>query len=53
LIRDNGSWKLTRKIAEVEISSTIHGLISGRLDRLEKESKRIIQEASVIGRTFF
>ncbi|MFC1882428.1 AAA family ATPase [Thermodesulfobacteriota bacterium] len=53
LIRDNGNWKLTRKIAEVEISSTIHGLISGRLDRLEKESKRIIQEASVIGRTFF
>ncbi|MCK5202359.1 MAG: hypothetical protein KAR15_00755, partial [Desulfobacterales bacterium] len=25
----------------------------GRLDRLEKESKRILQEASVIGRTFF
>jgi class 3 adenylate cyclase/tetratricopeptide (TPR) repeat protein len=53
LICDNGNWKLTREITEVEISSTIHGLISGRLDRLEKESKRIIQEASVIGRTFF
>jgi class 3 adenylate cyclase/tetratricopeptide (TPR) repeat protein len=53
LICDNGNWKLTREITEVEISSTIHGLISGRLDRLEKETKRIIQEASVIGRTFF
>ena len=53
LICDNGNWKLTREITEVEISSTIHGLISGRLDRLEKESKRILQEASVIGRTFF
>ncbi|MGD9132759.1 MAG: AAA family ATPase [Desulfobacterales bacterium] len=53
LIRDNGSWKLTRAITESEISSTIHGVISGRLDRLEKESKRILQEASVIGRTFF
>jgi class 3 adenylate cyclase/tetratricopeptide (TPR) repeat protein len=52
LICDNGNWKLTREISEIEISSTIHGLISGRLDRLEKESKRIIQEASVIGRTF-
>ncbi len=52
LICDNGNWKLTREITEVEISSTIHGLISGRLDRLEKESKRILQEASVIGRTF-
>jgi class 3 adenylate cyclase/tetratricopeptide (TPR) repeat protein len=53
LIRDNGNWKLTRAISEAEVSSTIHGVISGRLDRLEKESKRILQEASVIGRTFF
>jgi len=53
LMRDNGSWKLTREITEAEISSTIHGVIAGRLDRLEKESKRILQEASVIGRTFF
>jgi len=53
LMRDNGNWKLTREITEAEISSTIHGVISGRLDRLEKESKRILQEASVIGRTFF
>ncbi|MEE9496902.1 MAG: AAA family ATPase, partial [Desulfobacterales bacterium] len=53
LVRDNGNWKLTKSITESEISSTIHGVISGRLDRLEKESKRILQEASVIGRTFF
>jgi len=52
LIRDNGRWKITRPIAESDISSTIHGLISGRLDRLEKETKRILQEASVIGRAF-
>jgi class 3 adenylate cyclase/tetratricopeptide (TPR) repeat protein len=53
LVRDNGDWKVTRSITESEISSTIHGVISGRLDRLEKETKRILQEASVIGRTFF
>ena len=53
LIRDNGNWKLTRAITEAEISSSIHGVIAGRLDRLEKGSKRILQEASVIGRTFF
>ena len=52
LIRDNGSWKLTKPITESDISSSIHGLISGRLDRLEKETKRILQEASVIGRAF-
>jgi class 3 adenylate cyclase/tetratricopeptide (TPR) repeat protein len=52
LIRDNGNWKITRSITESDISSSIHGLISGRLDRLEKETKRILQEASVIGRAF-
>jgi predicted ATPase len=53
LIRDNGSWKITKPISESDISSTLHGVIAGRLDRLEKETKRILQEASVIGRTFF
>jgi class 3 adenylate cyclase/tetratricopeptide (TPR) repeat protein len=52
LIRDNGSWKVTKTITETDISSTIHGVISGRLDRLERETKRILQEASVIGRAF-
>ena len=37
---------------KTDISSSIHGLISGRLDRLEKETKRVLQEASVIGRAF-
>ena len=52
LVRDNGSWKIARAIAESDISPTIHGLISGRFDRLERETKRILQEASVIGRAF-
>jgi class 3 adenylate cyclase/tetratricopeptide (TPR) repeat protein len=52
LIRDNGNWRVTKPITESDISSTIHGLISGRLDRLERETKRILQEASVIGRAF-
>jgi len=52
LIRDNGSWLLTRPISESDISSTIHGVISARLVRLEKKTKRILQEASVIGKAF-
>jgi len=53
LIRDNGSWKLTEPILKSNISPTIHGVISDRLDRLDQEMKRVIQEASVIGRAFF
>jgi class 3 adenylate cyclase len=52
LIRDDGNWKLTRTVTESDISSSLHGLISGRLDRLEAETRRILQEASVIGRAF-
>ncbi len=52
LIRDNDSWKVTRTITETDISSTINGVIAGRLDWLENETKRVLQEASVIGRAF-
>jgi class 3 adenylate cyclase/tetratricopeptide (TPR) repeat protein/ABC-type dipeptide/oligopeptide/nickel transport system ATPase component len=52
LIREKGDWKLTRQIREADISSTVHGIIAGRLDRLENEAKRLLQEASVIGRSF-
>lgn len=52
LIHENGRWQVTRPITGADISPTIHGVISARLDRLEKDTKRILQDASVIGRTF-
>jgi tetratricopeptide (TPR) repeat protein len=52
LARESGTWKLSRSIREADVPSTIHGLISARLDRLERETKRILQEASVIGKAF-
>jgi len=52
LVQNNGKWLLTGQISDLNISSTVHGVISARLDRLEKEAKRILQEASVIGRVF-
>ena len=52
LRRDGGSWQLTGPILDSTVSSTIHGIIGGRLDRLESESKQVLQEASVIGRSF-
>jgi len=52
LVRDNGNWKVSRPIKGSDISSTIHGVISARLDRLDDDAKRILQEASVIGRAF-
>ena len=52
LTRDDGSWKLTRSITDSDIPSSLHGLITGRLDRLDKKTKHILQKASVIGRDF-
>ena len=53
LIRDNGGWKLARAIGETDIPSSISGVLTARIDRLQKDAKRILQEASVIGRAFF
>jgi hypothetical protein len=52
LVQDSAGWKLTGTLTESDIPSSLHGIISGRLDRLEKQTKRILQEASVIGRDF-
>jgi class 3 adenylate cyclase/tetratricopeptide (TPR) repeat protein len=53
LVRHNQGWKLTKSISDADIPSTIQGVLAARLDRLGKETRRILQEASVIGRTFF
>jgi tetratricopeptide (TPR) repeat protein len=53
LVPQNGDWKVSGTITESEISATIQGVISARVDRLEHESKRVLQEASVIGRSFY
>ena len=53
LIYREGNWIFARPIGESPISSTIHGIISSRVDRLEAATKRILQEASVIGRAFY
>ncbi len=52
LVHEDGAWKLTKNLLAANIPSTVQGVISARLDRLEKETKRILQEASVIGRSF-
>jgi len=53
LVFAKGSWILRKSIEDSKIPPTIHGVISGRLDRLEKKVKRVLQEAAVIGRTFY
>jgi len=53
LVSENGDWQVGGPITESQISATIQGVIAARVDRLEQQSKRILQEASVIGRSFY
>ncbi len=43
---------LTRKISDIQIPDSVNGIIAARMDRLQDNLKRAIQEASVIGRDF-
>jgi predicted ATPase len=47
-----GTWAMTRDFKESDIPSTIHGVITARLDRLSQSARRVLQEAAVIGRVF-
>ncbi len=53
LVRRHGEWLFTGADQEVMVPATIHGVITARLDRLDPAAKGILQEAAVIGRTFY
>ncbi len=46
------SWEISDAISETVFSSSISAVIAARRDRLGHTTKRIVQEASVIGRRF-
>ena len=52
LIQEKNHLTLTRPITESDVPSTVQGVITARLDRLSREMKLVLQEASVIGRAF-
>ena len=52
VVRDEGRWRATREIVNIAVPDTLAGVITARLDRLDDESKRVVQTASVIGREF-
>ncbi len=48
-----GRWRATQDVDDITIPDTLHGVLRARIDRLEQETKHILQLASVIGRSFF
>jgi class 3 adenylate cyclase/tetratricopeptide (TPR) repeat protein len=52
LISQNGRYALAGPIETLEVPETLHGLIAARLDGLTTEERRLIQDASVLGKAF-
>ena len=52
LKRIDNQWHLDETLDVSDFSSTINAIIHGRLDRLGRAAKTVLQEASAIGRMF-
>jgi class 3 adenylate cyclase/tetratricopeptide (TPR) repeat protein len=52
LERDGEVYRLTGPIETLEVPETLHALIAARLDGLGAEERRILQDASVLGKSF-
>ncbi len=53
LAKEAGRWKITGRVKDVSIPSSVKGVIQARLDRLTHEERETIQNAAVIGNTFW
>lgn len=47
-----GMWKQRKPVEEIEIPDSIQLVISARLDRLQVHLRDLLEQASVVGRTF-
>jgi class 3 adenylate cyclase/tetratricopeptide (TPR) repeat protein len=52
ILRQGERWVATAGVVDVEIPSSIHGLLLARIDRLPGEVRLTLRVASVIGRQF-
>lgn len=50
--RSTDRWVATGDVSTIVIPDTLHGVLTARIDRLQEETKRVLQLAAVIGRIF-
>ena len=53
LVRRADGWALQAQPADAAVPSTVQGVIAARIDRLDRSRRRVLQEASVVGREFY
>ena len=52
LVEDGSAYRLAGSLDALEVPETLHALIAARLDGLSPEERRLLQDASVLGKTF-
>src|SRR5947208_16071615 len=52
LVQEGAVYRPTGAIEALEIPETLHALVAARLDGLAPEERRLLQDASVLGKTF-
>ncbi len=53
LVHTSGAWRATGAASGVALPDSVHALLAARIDALPVHEKRVLQEASVIGRIFW
>ena len=48
----DGRWQATTKVKSITIPDTVQGVIMARVDRLDRDVRRVLQAAAVVGRSF-
>jgi class 3 adenylate cyclase/tetratricopeptide (TPR) repeat protein len=49
---DDGTFRLSGELGVLDVPETLHALIAARLDGLESDERRLLQDAAVLGKTF-
>ena len=53
LVEDGGTFELTESLDSLAVPDSLHSVIAARLDRFSEEDRDLIQNASVLGQSFF
>jgi predicted ATPase len=52
LVRENGHWRAVTADAKIALPNTLRGVLNARIDRLPEMTRHVLQNASVVGRSF-
>jgi len=52
LQRNDNGWEVVGDLGQIELPTSIRGVIAARIDRLDDRRRRVLREASVVGRDF-